>query len=108
MSAGAPGAGPGAGPGTGGSSGEGSADGLLLLVREDCELCEHMARALADLGRRACLPAIAVADVDSDAQWQRRYGLKVPVLLLDGTPVCRTRLEETELLAALRRRGDRL
>jgi len=82
--------------------------GLLLLVREECELCEQMAAALAALARRVALPPVASADVDSDPQWQRRYGLKVPVLLLDGTPVCRTRLDEAELLSALRRRGDRL
>jgi len=77
-------------------------------MREECELCEQMGAALASLARRVALPAVARADVDSDPQWQRRYGLQVPVLLLDGTPVCRTRLDESELLSALRRRGDRL
>lgn len=85
-----------------------SGSGLLLLVREECELCEQMSAALAALARRCVLPPLAVADVDSDAQWQRRYGLKVPVLLLDGSPVCRTRFDEAQLLSALRRRGDRL
>jgi hypothetical protein len=82
--------------------------GLTLLVREECELCEEMLAALAALARRVALPQVITADVDSDPQWQRRYGLKVPVLLLDGTPVCRTRLDEAQLLGALRRRGDRL
>jgi hypothetical protein len=84
------------------------ASGLTLLVRAECELCEQMQAALAALARRTPLPPITSADVDSDALWQRRYGLKVPVLFLDGTPVCRTRLDESELLSALRRRGDRL
>jgi hypothetical protein len=75
--------------------------GLLLLVRAECELCEQMAAALCALGRRATLPAIAVADVDDDRQLQRRYGLKIPVLLLDGSPICRTRLDESALLEAL-------
>ncbi len=85
-----------------------AAGDLLLLVRSECGLCEEMSAGLAALGRRAVLPPIAIADVDSDAQWQRRYGLTVPVLLLDGTPVCRTRLDEAALLAALRGRGERL
>jgi hypothetical protein len=67
-----------------------------------------MSAALTALARRVALPQVATADVDSDPHWQRRYGLKVPVLLLDGTPVCRTRLDEAQLLGALRRRGDRL
>lgn len=82
--------------------------GLTLLVREECELCEQMSAALTALARRAALPPVAIADVDGDPQWQRRYGLKVPVLLLDGTPVCRTRLDEAQLLDALRRRADQL
>ncbi|HWG75988.1 MAG TPA: glutaredoxin family protein [Steroidobacteraceae bacterium] len=81
---------------------------LTLLVREECELCEQMSAALAALARRVALPPVSTADVDSDPQWQRRYGLQVPVLLLDGTPVCRTRLDEAQLLDALRPRGDRL
>jgi hypothetical protein len=76
---------------------------LLLLVRAECELCEQMSRALTASARNAPLPPIVVADVDSDPEWQRRYGLKVPVLLLDGTPVCRTRFDESELRAALER-----
>ena len=82
--------------------------GLTLLVREECELCEQMSAALTALARRAALPPVAIADVDGNPLWQRRYGLKVPVLLLDGTPVCRTRLDEAQLLGALRRRGDQL
>ena len=35
---------------------------------------------------------LAEADVDSRDDWQRRYGLKIPVLLdaADGEPVCTT------------------
>lgn len=84
------------------------AAGLLLLVREECELCEQMSAALARIARQSALPPILTADVDSDALWRRRYGLKVPVLLLDGSPVCHTRLDEQALLWALRRRHDRL
>jgi len=85
-----------------------AARGLTLLTREECELCEQMCAALSALARRVALPPVSRADVDSDPDWQRRFGLKVPVLLLDGTPVCRTRLDEAELLGALRRRGDQL
>jgi hypothetical protein len=64
-----------------------------------------MAAALYALGRRNTLPAIAIADVDEDRQMQRRYGLKIPVLLLDGSPICRTRLDEIALLEALAARS---
>jgi hypothetical protein len=48
------------------------------------------------------LPPIDVLDVDSDAELVRRYGLNVPVLLLDGIVVCRHRLDVPELKRLLR------
>ena len=56
------------------------------------------------LGRREVLPPLEVVDVDGDPDLQRRYGLNVPVLLLDGTVVCRQRLDAPELLRILRPR----
>jgi hypothetical protein len=38
----------------------------------------------------------------SDPQLQRRHGLDVPVLLLQGTVVCRHRLDAEELKRLLR------
>ena len=61
-----------------------------------------MLEELAALGRRLPLPPLEVVDVDSDPQLQRRYGLEVPVLLLDGTVVCRHRLDLKELTRLLR------
>jgi predicted thioredoxin/glutaredoxin len=78
---------------------------LTLVQRHDCELCEAMLRELAVLGRSCALPPLEVVDVDSDAQLQRRHGLDVPVLLLDGTVVCRHRLDAAELRRLLQRRS---
>ena len=74
------------------------------MHRQDCELCEQMLAELRALGRRATLPPLTVVDVDEDPQLQRRYGLQVPVLLLDGTVVCRHSLDSAELLRILRPR----
>jgi predicted thioredoxin/glutaredoxin len=54
------------------------------------------------LGRTLTLPPIEIIDVDSDPVLQRRHGLDVPVLLLDGTVVCRHRLDAAELKRLLR------
>jgi predicted thioredoxin/glutaredoxin len=77
---------------------------LTVVHREECELCDQMVVQLRALGRREVLPAIEVVDVDGDPDLQRRYGLNVPVLLLDGTVVCRQRLDAPELLRILRPR----
>ena len=70
---------------------------LTVVQRRDCQLCEEMIAELTALGRRMPLPVLEVVDVDSDPQLQRRHGLDVPVLLLDGSVVCRHRLDREEL-----------
>jgi predicted thioredoxin/glutaredoxin len=60
-----------------------------------------MVAELAALRSRAVLPPVDVVDVDSDPELQRRHGLQVPVLLLDGSVVCRQRLDAPELLRIL-------
>jgi hypothetical protein len=75
---------------------------LTLVQRPDCGLCETMLEDLAALARTLSLPPLEVVDVDSDPQLQRRHGLDVPVLLLDGTVVCRHRLDAAELARLLR------
>lgn len=78
--------------------------GLVLLTRPECGLCETMLQELQTLQGLHPLPPIQLLDVDSDAELQRRYGLKIPVLLLQGSPVCSVRLDRDELLRALRGR----
>jgi predicted thioredoxin/glutaredoxin len=75
---------------------------LTVVHRHDCALCEEMLAELEALGRSVALPPIDVVDVDSDPLLRRRHGLDVPVLLLDGTVVCRHRLDRGELTRALR------
>ncbi|MFZ9872287.1 MAG: glutaredoxin family protein [Steroidobacteraceae bacterium] len=70
---------------------------LVLLSREGCGLCEEFAAELAALGEQLALPPIEIADVDSDPEWQRRFGLKIPVLLWDGEPVLTTFFDAAEL-----------
>jgi hypothetical protein len=76
---------------------------LTLLTRPECGLCEAMLADLRTLSLRVALPKLSIVDVDSDAELQRRYGLKIPVLLLDSVPVCSHRLDAVELQRLLRR-----
>ena len=61
-----------------------------------------MLTELRALGRAMPLPPLEVVDVDADPILERRHGLDVPVLLLDGTVVCRHRLDAGELKRLLR------
>jgi predicted thioredoxin/glutaredoxin len=75
---------------------------LTVVHRQDCDLCEEMVAELKALNSTVRLPPIEVIDVDGDPELQRRYGLNVPVLLLDGTVVCKHRLDPEELIRLLR------
>jgi len=80
------------------------APSLVLLTRPECGLCEQMLHDLETLRATHALPGIELLDVDSDPELQRRYGLKIPVLLLDRVPICSVRLDREELLRVLKGR----
>ena len=75
---------------------------LTLVSRADCGLCERFLEELEALRARAAIPPVDVVDVDTDASLRQRWGLKVPVLLLDGALVCGPKLDAGELLRLLR------
>lgn len=77
---------------------------LRLLSRADCGLCDEFMAQLAQLARVTALPDIELIDVDSDPELARRYGLDIPVLLLDEARVCGHHLDTGELLRLLRPR----
>lgn len=76
--------------------------GLVVVSREGCGLCDEMLHALAELERHHGLPPVTLVDVDSDPELTRQFGLKVPVLLLDGSVICHYTLNSNELLRLLR------
>ena len=78
---------------------------LTLVHRRDCELCDAMLEDLTRLARERSLPPLQVLDVDADPELKRRHDFDVPVLLLDGSVVCRHRLDAQELLRLLRGPG---
>jgi hypothetical protein len=74
-----------------------------LLSRPDCHLCSEMEQVLAEV-----LPAhgetYSVENVDSKPEWQSRFGEVIPVLLRDGAPVAKIRVDRRRLERIVRRR----
>jgi hypothetical protein len=77
--------------------------GLVVISREGCGLCEEMLHELAQLERAQSIPPVTVVDVDADPELVRQFGLKVPVLLLDGSVICHYTLNSQELLRLIGR-----
>jgi flavoprotein len=72
---------------------------LVLYSRAGCALCDEMAGELAAwLAGRPY--SVEVRDVDADPVAQARFGLMVPVLLVDSQPACSGRLD-TDLVDEL-------
>lgn len=79
--------------------------GLVLLSREGCGLCEEFAAEFEALrAELPAIPALQSVDVDDDPELQRRFGLKIPVLLWDGEPILVSRFDAGELRRLFRAR----
>lgn len=77
---------------------------LTLLTREGCGLCEEFADELAVLAKRLPLPPLETLDVDSNPEYLRRFGHRIPVLLWDGAPIAITHLDPGEIERLFRSR----
>jgi Glutaredoxin-like domain (DUF836) len=67
-----------------------------VLSRPDCSLCEAMLQQLVDLlGEQA--GQVMVQDISDDAELERKYGQRIPVLIIDGEFVCAYRLDQSRI-----------
>jgi hypothetical protein len=73
---------------------------LELLVRDGCHLCDEFLLELS-LDQPACMPDLTLRDVDGEAALAAQFGLRVPVLRLDGHVVCEGRYDRVKVAAAL-------
>lgn len=73
---------------------------VIIYGRVRCHLCDEMWEDLQPLLRQ-CAHRLQVIDVDSDPQLRARYGLRVPVLVVDGEEVCAGRLDVAHALRHL-------
>ena len=74
-----------------------------LVTREGCHLCDEMAVLLDEV-----LPSHGLSwsprDVDADPELRARFTDVVPVLLRDGTPVAKVRVDRRSLERIVRGR----
>lgn len=72
---------------------------LIVYTRRGCHLCELLIEELAPLIRDRV--KIEVRDVDAEAAWRDRYGLRVPVIEAEGRTLCEYHLDRARLTAYL-------
>ncbi|WP_018347641.1 glutaredoxin family protein [Longispora albida] len=69
---------------------------VVLLTREGCHLCQQAREALDRVGE-----PWAELDVSTDAELEREYGDRLPVIMLDGKEHGYWEVEEDRLLRDL-------
>ena len=73
---------------------------LTLYTRPGCHLCEVMQAVVEEV--RARLPlTIEVVDITTDPALEARYGLEIPVLLVNGKKAAKYRVSAEELTRIL-------
>ena len=71
---------------------------LIIYSRPGCHLCEEMKALVTRVIERTNTAArLEEINVETDADLERRFGLEVPVLLLNGRKVAKFRVSEEDL-----------
>lgn len=76
---------------------------LTLYSRPGCHLCDDM-KAIVNRVASAIPGRLQIEEVDisTDPDLEQRYGLEIPVLLVDGKKVAKYRVKEDDLRRMLR------
>jgi hypothetical protein len=73
---------------------------VTLYSKPGCHLCDEMKTVIEVVAERVPL-TLEVVDISTDPDLQARYGLEIPVLVIDGTKAAKYRVTESELEAKL-------
>lgn len=81
---------------------------FTIYSRPGCHLCDEM-KAVVERVAGSTTPAatIDVIDISSDPDLESRYGLEIPVLLVNGKKAAKYRVSEGELARILGARVER-
>ena len=75
---------------------------LTLYSRPGCHLCDAMKAVVQRVVQTAGLPIdVEEIDISTSADLEARYGLEIPVLLVDGKKVAKYRIAEEDLRRAI-------
>jgi len=72
-----------------------------LYSRPDCGLCDELLAELVQLLPPQDVQRIKVVDISQDSALERKYAIRIPVLMADGEFVCAYRLDVQRVRAYL-------
>jgi glutaredoxin len=74
---------------------------LIIYSKPGCHLCEEMKAIVARLITSYQGVSLEEIDISADPELLDRYGLEIPVLLIEGKKVAKYRISEEELRRVL-------
>jgi hypothetical protein len=74
---------------------------VVLFARPGCHLCDE-ARVVIEAARAEVAFVFEEVDIETDDALVRDYGLRIPVVAIDGDELFEISVDRTSLLAALR------
>ena len=79
---------------------------ITIYSRPGCHLCDEMKAVVQRAVRRSAAPAsIEEIDVSTDPELEARYGVEIPVLVVNGKRAAKYRVAEDALLKILEARA---
>ena len=79
---------------------------MTIYSRPGCHLCDEMKEVVRRVTASAQPPVeIEEIDISTDPDLEARYGLEIPVLLVDGKKAAKYRVTEGELTRIVRARS---
>jgi len=79
---------------------------LRLYTRPGCHLCDDMKAQIQRVAKATNTPiALEEVDISTDADLETRYGLEIPVLVVNGKKAAKYRINEDALARILRAGG---
>ena len=79
---------------------------VTLYSRPGCHLCDDMKAVVQRAGQGMPI-TMEIVDISTDPELEARYGLEIPVLLVDGKKAAKYRVSEQELRRMLKARVKR-
>jgi glutaredoxin len=69
---------------------------IVLYSRPGCHLCDEMKAVVNRVARQTPI-ALSEIDITGDPELEARYGIEIPVLMLEGKKVAKYRVTEEAL-----------
>jgi glutaredoxin len=78
---------------------------VVLYARAGCHLCDDAREVISTV--RASAPfAFVEIDIETDDALVREYGVRIPVVTVNGQELCEYRVDPSELRAAVAAEAD--